>query len=240
LNIPTGDLFVMVMTSTSISQETLSILKNFSQLNSNLLVRPGNVINTVTGAKNVMAQATVQEDFPVEFGIWDLNKFLGTLSLFDSPTCVFGEKSVKISGEGGRAVTYYYSEPSLLTTINKQVQMPETVIHLSLTQSVFADLQRAASVLQLPDLSFTSMDGENILAVVRDKKDPTSNDYSVAVGDVLGDTPNFEFNFKIDNLKLLPGDYDVEICESVVSSFTNTNTDVKYWIALETDSTYNA
>ena len=230
----------MVMTSTSISQETLSILKNFSQLNSNLLVRPGNVINTVTGAKNVMAQATVQEDFPVEFGIWDLNKFLGTLSLFDSPTCVFGEKSVKISGEGGRAVTYYYSEPSLLTTINKQVQMPETVIHLSLTQSVFADLQRAASVLQLPDLSFTSMDGENILAVVRDKKDPTSNDYSVAVGDVLGDTPNFEFNFKIDNLKLLPGDYDVEICESVVSSFTNTNTDVKYWIALETDSTYNA
>ena len=230
----------MVMTSTSISQETLSILKNFSQLNSNLLVRPGNVINTVTGAKNVMAQATVQEDFPVEFGIWDLNKFLGTLSLFDSPTCVFGEKSVKISGEGGRAVTYYYSEPSLLTTINKQVQMPETVIHLNLTQSVFADLQRAASVLQLPDLSFTSMDGENILAVVRDKKDPTSNDYSVAVGDVLGDTPNFEFNFKIDNLKLLPGDYDVEICESVVSSFTNTNIDVKYWIALETDSTFNA
>jgi len=240
LNIPTGDLFVMVMTSTSISQETLSILKNFSQLNSNLLVRPGNVINTVTGAKNVMAQATVQEDFPVEFGIWDLNKFLGTLSLFDSPSCEFGEKSVKISGEGGRAVTYYYSEPSLLTTINKQVQMPETVINLSLTQSVFADLQRAASVLQLPDLSFTSMDGENILAVVRDKKDPTSNDYSVAVGDVLGDTPNFEFNFKIDNLKLLPGDYDVEICESVVSSFTNTNIDVKYWIALETDSTFNA
>lgn len=230
----------MVMTSTSISQETLSILKNFSQLNSNLLVRPGNVINTVTGAKNVMAQATVQEDFPVEFGIWDLNKFLGTLSLFDSPTCVFGEKSVKISGEGGRAVTYYYSEPSLLTTINKQVQMPETVINLSLTQSVFADLQRAASVLQLPDLSFTSMDGDSILAVVRDKKDPTSNDYSVAVGDVLGDTPNFEFNFKIDNLKLLPGDYDVEICESVVSSFTNTNIDVKYWIALETDSTFNA
>jgi len=228
------------MTSTSISQETLSILKNFSQLNSNLLVRPGNVINTVTGAKNVMAQATVKEDFPVEFGIWDLNKFLGTLSLFDSPTCEFGEKSVKISGEGGRAVTYYYSEPSLLTTINKQVQMPETVIHLNLTQSVFADLQRAASVLQLPDLSFTSMDGENILAVVRDKKDPTSNDYSVAVGDVLGDTPNFEFNFKIDNLKLLPGDYDVEICESVVSSFTNTNIDVKYWIALETDSTFNA
>jgi len=230
----------MVMTSTSISQETLSILKNFSQLNSNLLVRPGNVINTVTGAKNVMAQATVKEDFPVEFGIWDLNKFLGTLSLFDSPTCEFGEKSVKISGEGGRAVTYYYSEPSLLTTINKQVQMPETVIHLNLTQSVFADLQRAASVLQLPDLSFTSMDGENILAVVRDKKDPTSNDYSVAIGDVLGDTPNFEFNFKIDNLKLLPGDYDVEICESVVSSFTNTNSDVKYWIALETDSTFNA
>ena len=230
----------MVMTSTSISQETLSILKNFSQLNSNLLVRPGSVINTVTGAKNVMAQATVQEDFPVEFGIWDLNKFLGTLSLFDSPTCEFGEKSVKISGEGGRAVTYYYSEPSLLTTINKQVQMPETVIHLNLTQSVFADLQRAASVLQLPDLSFTSMQGDSIFAVVRDKKDPTSNDYSVAVGDVLGDTPNFEFNFKIDNLKLLPGDYDVEICESVVSSFTNKNVDVKYWIALETDSTYNA
>ena len=186
-----------VMTSVKISKETLSVLKNFSQLNSNLLVKQGNMINTITGAKNVMAEATIEENFEVEFGIWDLNKFLGTVSLFDSPSFEFGEKSVRISGNNGSAVTYYYSEPSLLSTVNKKVQMPESVISFDFTESMFSDLQRAASVLALPD-------------------------------------------FKIENLKMLAGDYQVDICESVVSSFTNKNVDVKYWIALETDSTYTA
>ena len=139
-------------TSVKISKETLSVLKNFSQLNSNILVRPGNVISTVTPAKNVMAEATIGENFEVEFGIWDLNKFLGTVSLFDSPSFDFSEKSVRISGNNGSAVTYYYSEPSLLTVVNKKVQMPETVISFEFTESMFSDLQRAASVLQLPDI----------------------------------------------------------------------------------------
>ena len=226
------------MTSVNISKETLSILKNFATLNSNILVRPGNQINTLTPAKNVMSEATITEHFDVEFGIWDLNKFLGTLSLFDSPICEFGKKSVSISGEGGRAVNYYYSEPSLLTTVNKKVQMPESVISFILTEGMFADIQRAAAVLGLPDISIRSQ-GNEIVAVAVDKRDPTSNDYSVVVGEYHGDA-TFNFNFKVDNLKMLPGDYQVDICESVVSSFTNNNIDVKYWIALETDSTYTA
>ena len=227
-----------VMTSVKISKETLSVLKNFSQLNSNILVRPGNVISTVTPAKNVMAEATIGENFEVEFGIWDLNKFLGTVSLFDSPSFDFSEKSVRISGNNGSAVTYYYSEPSLLTVVNKKVQMPETVISFEFTESMFSDLQRAASVLQLPDMSIRSEGGE-IVAVALDKKDPTSNNYTVVLDDYRSDA-SFNFNFKIDNMKMLAGDYQVDICESVVSSFTNKNVDVKYWIALETDSTYTA
>jgi hypothetical protein len=225
-------------TSVKISKETLSVLKNFSQLNSNILVRPGNVISTVTPAKNVMAEATIGENFEVEFGIWDLNKFLGTVSLFDSPSFDFSEKSVRISGNNGSAVTYYYSEPSLLTVVNKKVQMPETVISFEFTESMFSDLQRAASVLQLPDMSIRSEGGE-IVAVALDKKDPTSNNYTVVLDDYRSDA-SFNFNFKIDNMKMLAGDYQVDICESVVSSFTNKNVDVKYWIALETDSTYTA
>ena len=225
-------------TSVKISKETLSVLKNFSQLNSNLLVKQGNMINTITGAKNVMAEATIEENFEVEFGIWDLNKFLGTVSLFDSPSFEFGEKSVRISGNNGSAVTYYYSEPSLLTVVNKKVQMPETVISFEFTESMFSDLQRAASVLQLPDMSIRSEGGE-IVAVALDKKDPTSNNYTVVLDDYRSDA-SFNFNFKIDNMKMLAGDYQVDICESVVSSFTNKNVDVKYWIALETDSTYTA
>jgi len=225
-------------TSVKISKETLSVLKNFSQLNSNILVRPGNVISTVTPAKNVMAEATIGENFEVEFGIWDLNKFLGTVSLFDSPSFDFSEKSVRISRNNGSAVTYYYSEPSLLTVVNKKVQMPETVISFEFTESMFSDLQRAASVLQLPDMSIRSEGGE-IVAVALDKKDPTSNNYTVVLDDYRSDA-SFNFNFKIDNMKMLAGDYQVDICESVVSSFTNKNVDVKYWIALETDSTYTA
>ena len=227
-----------VMTSVKISKETLSVLKNFSQLNSNLLVKQGNMINTITGAKNVMAEATIEENFEVEFGIWDLNKFLGTVSLFDSPSFEFGEKSVRISGNNGSAVTYYYSEPSLLSTVNKKVQMPESVISFEFTESMFSDLQRAASVLALPDLCIRS-EGTNIVAVALDKKDPTSNQYAVELAN-YDDNATFNFNFKIENLKMLAGDYQVDICESVVSSFTNKNVDVKYWIALETDSTYTA
>ena len=163
-----------VVTKLKLSKETFSILKNFSAHNSNLLVKPGNEINTITPAKNVVAQATVKEDFPVEFGIWDLNKFLGTISLFNDPEFIFEDKCLYIEGNGGARVAYYYSEPRLLSTLTKEVKMPETVVHFSITEDNFVSLQRAASVLQLPDLCVRSNDNDEIELVVLDKKSSTS------------------------------------------------------------------
>lgn len=221
-----------------LSKETLKILKNFSTLNSNLLVREGNVINTITPAKNVVAEAVVKEDFPIEFGIWDMNKFLGTISLFDDPEFIFGEKSVTVVGKNGGKVSYYYSEPSLLTTLNKEIKMPDVAIDFELSQSDFDDILKAASVLQLPDLCVRSnKDDGNIELVVLDKKSSTTNNYTITVGD----NPNgetFQFYYKIENLKLLPGNYSVSLCKSVVSRFVHKECDLVYYVALEMDSTF--
>ena len=224
------------MNKTKLSQHTLSVLKNFSSLNSNLLVKQGNVINTITPAKNVVAQAVVDETFDVEFGIWDLNKFLGTVSLFNDPEFTFSEKSMEISGNGS-TVNYYYSEPRLLTVLDREIKMPDTAVSFTLEESTFNELQRAAAVLQLQNLSIRSTSEGMIELVILDKKSPTTNTFSKIVGE---NTTNatFDFNLHVDNLKMLPGDYDVEICRSVVSKFSNTNCDLVYYIALEPDSTY--
>ena len=222
------------MSTVTFSKNTLAILKNFSSLNSNLLVHPGNVIKTITPSKTGMAVATVEEDFGVEFGIWDLNKFLGVVSLFNNPTFAFGEKSVKIKNGGDSVVNYYYSEPRLLTYPTKDVNMPKVDISITLTEKNFNELQKAASVMQLPDLSFKS-DDDSIVAMVSDLSDPTSNSYKVVVG--IGDVlPNFLFNFKMENIKILPGDYKINFAKNVVGEFVHQSIPVKYWFAMEANT----
>tara|TARA_Y100000034_G_scaffold117065_1_gene156144 strand:- start:221 stop:913 length:693 start_codon:yes stop_codon:yes gene_type:complete len=224
-------------TAITLSSRTLEVLKNFSTINSNILVRPGNVINTISPIKNVMAEATVEEDFDTEFGIWDLSKFLGTISLFNKPEYEFHENYVKIREENNSTeVTYYYSEPRLLTTVNKKINMPETVVSCTLTQSVFSDILRAASVLQVSDIAIRSNE-QDIEIVALDKSDSTTNNYSVTIGDNTTNA-DFNFNFKAENLKMLPGDYDINISDKVVSEFNRVNDDLTYWVALESDSTY--
>lgn len=218
------------------SKQTFEILKNFSTINSNILVKPGNTLSTITGAKNVMSEAKVAEEFDVEFGIWDLSKFLGTISLFQDPDFEFSEKYVLIRSASGSCVKYYYSEPSLLTVPTKRLDMPDTVVSFVLPDSVFKEILRAASVLQLPDLAIRSKDGA-IVAVVLDKTEPTSNDYTIDVG-INEAGAEFDFHFKIENLKFIPGDYTVNITEKVVSEFVNSGIDVTYWVALESTSNY--
>jgi len=222
------------MSNVTFSKNTLTILKNFSNLNSNLLVTPGNVIKTITPSKNGMAIATVEEKFDVQFGIWDLNKFLGVVSLFNNPTFTFGDKSVRIKNGGDSVVNYYYSEPRLLTYPTKDVNMPEVNVSITLTEKNFNELQKAASVMQLPDLSFKSDDDE-IVAMVSDLSDPTSNSYKVVVGG--GDKlPDFLFNFKMENIKILPGDYKINFAKNVVGEFVHQTIPVKYWFAMEANS----
>jgi hypothetical protein len=222
------------MNTVTFSKNTLSILKNFSSLNSNLLVKPGNVIKTITPSKNGMAVATVEETFDTEFGIWDLNKFLGVISLFNSPNFSFGEKSVKIKNGGSSVVNYYYSEPRLLTVPTKDVNMPAVNVGINLSEKQFSELQKAASVMQLPDLSFT-VDDTDIVAMVSDLSDPTTNTYKVVV-DENWNGPDFMFNFKMENIRILPGDYQVNFAKNIVGEFVNKNISLKYWFAMEANT----
>ena len=224
-------------TAIALSQRTLDILKNFSTINSNILVKPGNKLVTISPVKNVMSEAIVQEDFDVEFGIWDLGKFLGTVSLFDKPEFEFNEKFVVISDEKKKSeVTYHYSEPRLLTTVNKEINMPESVIDCTITQDILNDILKASSVLQVNDIAIRS-NNDSLEIVALDKADTTSNNYSIELGQLPIDD-DFTFYFKAENLKMLPGDYDVKITDKVISQFKRVNDELTYWIALESDSKY--
>ena len=225
-------------TAISLSNRTLDVLKNFSTINSNILVKPGNKLVTISPVKNVMAEAIVQEDFDTEFGIWDLGKFLGTVSLFDKPEFEFHEKFVVIHDEKKKSeVTYHYSEPRLLTTVNKEINMPESVVDCTITQDILNDILKASSVLQVNDIAVRSS-GDGVEIVALDKSDATTNNYSIDLGDLPSDGSDFTFYFKAENLKMLPGDYDVKITDKVISQFKRVNDDLTYWIALESDSRY--
>jgi len=221
-----------------ISNETLEILKNFSSINSNILVKPGNTIATISPIKNIMAEAKVSENFDCEFGIWDLNKFLGTISLFDDPEFVFEEKFVTITSNSNKsAVKYYYSEPSLLTTINKKIVMPEIVVSCFISESNLSEIKKASAVLQVNDIAIRS-NGSVVELVALDKNDATTNNFSIEIGDNTTGA-DFTFYFKAENLKMLQDGYQVSITEKVVSEFTSTTKDLTYWVALESDSTYS-
>lgn len=220
----------------TLSRQTMSLLKNFSTLNSNILIKPGNLIRTITPSKNGMAEATIAEDFPVEFGIWDLNKFLGVISLFSSPSLTFGEKSVKIFNNTSSTITYFYSEPKLLTVPTKKVNMPKIDFTVTMTETVFGELQKASSVIQLPSLSIQNEDG-TIYANICDIADPTSNSYRTVLGTYDGPS-KFQLHFKMDNLRMLPGDYTISFSKNIVAEFMNNNLPVKYWFAMETTSTF--
>jgi hypothetical protein len=224
-------------TGMKLSQETLAVLKNFASLNSNILIRPGNSIATVTPVKNVMAEATVDETFDIEFGIWDLNKFLGVISLFKEPMLTFGEKSVVISDatrKNAPSVNYYYCEPSLLTAPKKSITMPDILVSFKLTADNVAEIMRASSVLQVGDISVRGTK-DKIEVVVFDKADKGSNTYSIVVGENKAKT-KFDIHMKVDNLKLMSGDYDVHISKSIVAKFSHCSKDLTYFVALEATS----
>ena len=220
------------------SNTTLEYLKNYSTINSNIIIEPGNTLKTLSPVKNVMSECTISETFEQTIAIWDLNKFLGTISLFDSPTFEFHESYVVISDEGKSAKTkYHYAEPELIQSVTQTINMPDPVVDFRLTEVNLNQIMKAASVLQLPDLCVRN-DGGTLELVALDSKDSSCNTYSVNLGEVDEDTPAFDFFFKTENMKMLPGDYDVEITSKLVSKFTSVNNDLSYWIALENNSNY--
>ena len=214
-----------------LSNDTREVLKNYSTINANLLVTSGNQIATMSQMKNIVSKATLPDTFETEFAIYDLNEFLSAMSLFDDPELDFGDSSVKIS-QGGQSLNYFYSDPTVVTTPKSDITMPDPDAIFTLKQSVFNQVLKASSVLGVPDMVLDVNETGQMNLRVSDRKNDTSNSFSVEVGE--GGTPNQKFFFKVENLKLLSGDYEVKVSSKGISNFKNVNKDVEYFIALET------
>ena len=217
-----------------LSTETISVLKNFSTINANLMVKSGSSLSTMSAMKNIVAKADVTEEFPSDFAIYDLNEFLSALSLFGKPDLEFGNDFVIITEEGtSKSLKYWFSDPSVVTTPSKEISMPSTELTFNLSSDTLNEITKAAAVIGVPDMALS---GGKLM--VTDKKNSTANAYetSLDVGDV---DAQYKFWFKVENLKVMPGAYDVEVSSKKISHFTNTKLGVQYWIALEPESSYN-
>ena len=215
-----------------LSGDTREVLKNFSTINQNLLVKSGNTINTMSAMKNIVARATIPDTFSDEFAIYDLHEFLSALSLFKSPSLEFTDKSVKLNEEGGgSSLNYFFSDPSVVTTPKTEIQMPSVDVEFVFTQDTFNQIQKASAVLGMPDVVLRGTAGGDVLLTVTDRKNETSNDFAIKVGE--NSPSDFTHYFKVENLKLLAGDYKVEVSSKGISRFTNMTKPIEYFIALE-------
>ena len=222
-----------------LNQTTQEILKNFSEINTNILIKPGSELNTISTMRNIFAKATISETFDKEFGIYDLNEFLSVVSSLDKPELTLQEKHMTISTEGSRSkVKYFYSDPSVIVSPNKDVNMPESDVTFSLSESNLVQLQKMAAILSSPDLALIGEKGGDVVLKVCDKKNDTSNKFDIVVGENA--TANYTFYFKVENLKMISGDYDVAVSSKSIAHFTNTKLPIQYWIALEPDSVFDA
>ena len=228
----------------NLSNETVSVLKNFATINQNLVIKSGSSISTMSAMKNIVASAEVKETFPTEFAIYDLNEFLAALSLFEKPSLDFKDDFVVITEDGStsKVLKYWYSDPSVVTTVTKEITMPECEVNFSFENNLLSNVQKAAAVIGVPDMVLEGMDSGVALLKVTDKKNATANDYAVKIDVNNEDGKNlpYKFWFKVENLKLLSGTYDVAISSKNISHFVNINVDIKYWIALEPESKYDA
>ena len=216
----------------NLSNDTKEVLKNFSSINQNLMVNSGNVIGTMSAMKNIVAKATIPDTFQNEFAIYDLNEFLSALSLFKKPSLNFSEKSVKLDEEGGgSSLNYFFSDPSIVTSPKTDITMPSVDVEFTFTQDTFNQIMKASAVLGTPDVEVKGTVGGDINLVVTDRKNDTSNDFSMKVGENSSST--FSHFFKDENLKLLNGDYKVQVSNKAISHFKNVSKDIEYFIALE-------
>jgi len=214
-----------------LSKETVGLIKNFAGINSNLLLKSGNKLATISAQKNVMADAVVTETFP-DFGIYDLNEFLGAMSLFEDPELTFNDKWVTIE-QGGNSIKYFAADASVLTAPQKAITFPDPEIEFNMSANMLSMIQRTASVLRASDVSIVG-DGSTMTVVVGDKKNATGNSYNSTVG---ASDKKFKVNLKVENLKMIPGDYAVSVSSKKISRFKGAG-DLVYYVAVEADSSF--
>jgi len=218
-----------------LSDKTLTLLKNFSSINQSILFKEGSSLRTISVMKNILAEAKIEEELPKDFGIYDLNQFLNGLNLHQNAELDFQNDGYVVIKEGKSRSKYFFADPNvIITPPEKDIALPSEDVCFLLDTKELDKLLKAAAVYQLPDLSVVGEVGV-VKLVVRDKKNDTSNDFSVIVGET---NEVFTFNFKVENIKILPGSYEVVISRKLLSRFKNTSFDVTYHIALEPDSTF--
>jgi hypothetical protein len=215
-----------------LSDKTKSILKNFSQINNSIYFRGGSTIATISVTKNIFAKATVSEEFPMPFAIYDLAQFLNGISLFEDPEIEFDNSSYLYIKSGRSKVKYFFADPDVIVSPpEKEIDIPKYEFEFDLSSEVLDSLIRSASVYGLPDLCLESGGGE-VYLVTKDKDNETSNTVSYSVGQ---SEISFSFNFKVENIKIIPGNYKVEVTKKAAHFVCG---DLEYYIALEPDSTY--
>ena len=222
------------MSKVILSKKTLDVLKNFSTINSSIVFRKGSTVRTISNAENILAKFTGEEVFPSDFAIYDLSQFLSGISLFNDPQLEFTSNDF-VSIRGGRtSAKYYFSDPeiTLKSAPERNVNFPGADIQFNLSGDDLIALQKASAVYGLPDLTFQSEEGlDTIKIILRDKENDTSNTYDITVAGCTSGT--FSLDLKIENIRLLPGDYTVKVSKHLISEWTNTDVDLTYYIALE-------
>jgi len=218
-----------------LSDKTVNILKNFSSINQSILFKEGNKLRTISVMKNILAEAEIDEDIPKDFGIYDLNQFLNGLNLHSSPDLDFDNDGYVVIKEGRSRSKYFFADQNVIVTPpDKEINLPSEDVTFDLDNQQLDKLLKAAAVYQLPDLSVVGEVGV-VKLVVRDKKNDTSNDFSIIVGETSSE---FVFNFKVENIKIIPGTYEITVSQKLLAKFTNKNYELTYYIALEPDSTF--
>ena len=229
-----------------LSLKTITLLKNFSDINQSILFKKGNSLRTISVMKNVLAEATINEDLPTDFGIYDLSQFLNGLSLHSTPELDFQNDQFVYIKEGSMRSKYFFADPKVIVQPPEdgKIKLPSEDVYFTLTADQLSKLLKAAGIYQLPDLSVVGKNGV-VKILVRDKKNDTSNDFAITVGQT---DKTFSFNFKVENIKIpctepdiksgLPSSYDVAVSKSNLSRFRSKNGDLTYYIALEPDSTF--
>ena len=219
-----------------ISDSTISILRNFSDINANILFKPGKTLNTVSTMKNIMAKAEVEENFETEFGVYDLPEFLRAIDSFKQPILKFnGSANLKIQDEKtSLSARYAFADKSTLVTPTKEIKMPDQTVAFTLKNEDYESVKKLYTNLSLPDIAFKG-EGGKIKLVALDKKNSNSNESSITVGET-----DIEFTayIKAENMKIIPGEYDVALSKAKIAHFINKKVKVQYWIALEADSTF--
>jgi len=218
-----------------LSDSTLKILSNFATVNANMVLKPGQQLKTISEAKNILATADIVEDFPKDMGIYDLNEFLSIHGLVENPTLEFEENAVLIK-DGSNKVRYFFAQPSILTTPEKDITMPDCEVEIHFTDESLSRLKKAASVLG--HIDFAIEGGDDVIARVYDAKDSSANTFELNLGpNTTGHSFNFVMN--ISNLKLIDGSYDIFISSKLISHWQNKTVPVNYFIALEKSSTFD-